>query len=137
MSDYTKEEISEILRVAEVLNKKGSSQKLNISKFCKEAGISRKNAYKHKKKIDPGLSAFEKKVQLLENDKEDLEHKLHHAEKRAHEADLYWQCRCILVELNRDYKKNGPGRTPRRLELIDDYNRISGLLGFEPLSCWE
>ena len=137
MSEYTKEEISEILRVAEVLNKKGSSQKFNISKFCKEAGISRKNAYKHKKKIDPSLSAFERKVQRLENDKEDLEQKLHHAEKRAREADLYWQCRCIVVELNRDYKKNGPGRTPRRLKLIDDYNKISNLLGFEPLSCWE
>jgi hypothetical protein len=137
MSDYTKEEISEILRTAEILKKKGSSQKLNISEFCKEARISRKNAYKHKKKINPSLEAFEQKVQRLKNEKEDLEKKLHHSEKRAREADLYWQCRCILVELNRDYKKNGHGRTPRRLKLIDDYNRISGLLGFEPLSCWE
>jgi len=137
MSEYTKEEISEILRTAEILKGKGSSQKFNISEFCQEAGISRKNAYKHKKKIDPSLSAFERKVQRLESEKEDLKHKLHHAEKRANEADLYWQCRTILVELNRDYKKNGAGRTPRRLELIDNYNKISDLLGFEPLSCWE
>lgn len=137
MSDYTKEEISEILRMAEILKKKGSGQKLNISAFCKEAGISRKNAYKHKKKIDPSLEASEQKIRHLEHEKEDLEHKLHHAEKRAREADLFWQCRCILVELNRDYKKKGPGRTPRRLKLIDDYNKISSLLGFEPLSCWE
>jgi len=137
MSDYTKEEISEILRTAEVLNKKGSSQKFNISKFCQEAGISRKNAYKHKKNIDPSLEAFEQKIQQLEKEKEDLEQKLHHSEKRAQEADLYWQCRTILVELNRDYKKNGAGRTPRRLELIDNYNKISDLLGFETLSCWE
>ena len=137
MSHYTKEEISQILRTAEILKTKGSAEKLNVSAFCKEAGISRKNAYKHKKHIDPSLNAVQQKLQQLEAEKAELEEKLYHAEERAREVDLVWKCRYILVELNRDYKKNGPGRTPRRLKLIADYNRISSSLGFERLSCWE
>ncbi|UCF13400.1 MAG: hypothetical protein JSW06_03865 [Thermoplasmatales archaeon] len=137
MSVYTKEDISAVLHTAELLNKKGSGQKINVSEFCLEAGISRKNAYKHKNNINVSVDSLEDKVRELENEKEQIEHKLVLAENRAREADLYWQCRCILVELNRDYKKNGPGRTKRRLELIETYNKIGDSLGFEPLSCWE
>ncbi len=45
MSTYTKEEVALVLQTAELLNKKGSSEKINISQFCREAQISRKNAY--------------------------------------------------------------------------------------------
>ena len=52
MSTYTKKEIAAILQTAELLKRKGSSERINISQFCREAGISRKNAYKHKRNID-------------------------------------------------------------------------------------
>ncbi len=50
MPTYTSEEISAVLNSAEILHNKGATEKINISRFCKEAGISRKNAYKHKKR---------------------------------------------------------------------------------------
>jgi len=135
MADYTKEEIAAVLYASEILNKKQSGEKINISAFCQEAGISRKNAYKHKNKLAP-----EKQKEQLEELIKQLEEtakKLEHAEQQAKEADLNWQCRNILVELNADYKKNGSGKTPRRLKLIENYNKISNLLGLKPLSCWE
>lgn len=135
MTDYTKEEIAAVLRVSEILNKRKSSEKINVSVFCKEAGISRKNAYKHKNKLAPEKQ--EEKINALIAELKAAATKLELAEKRAKEADLNWQCRNILVELNADYKKNGTGKTPKRLKLIENYNRISGLLGLEPLSCWE
>ena len=63
MSTFSKEEISAVLHVAEILKKKGSSEKINVSRFCKEAGISRKNAYKHKKKINISVDSLEEKIQ--------------------------------------------------------------------------
>ena len=135
MADYTKEEIAAVLYVSEILNKKKSGEKINVSAFCEEAGISRKNAYKHKNSHAPEKQ--KEKLNELINEMEETAKKLELAEKQANEADLNWQCRNILVELNDDYKKNGPGKTPRRLKLIENYNRISNLLGLEPLSCWE
>lgn len=135
MTDYTKEEIAAVIRVSEILNKRKSSEKINVSEFCKEAGISRKNAYKHKNKLAPEKQ--EEKINALIAELEAAATKLELAEKRAKEADLNWQCRNILVELNADYKKNGPGKMPKRLKLIENYNRISGLLGLDPLCCWE
>lgn len=135
MADYTNEEIAAVLYVSEILNKKKSGEKINVSAFCEEAGISRKNAYKHKNSHAPEKQ--KEKLNELINEMEETAKKLELAEKQANEADLNWQCRNILVELNADYKKKGPGKTPRRLELIDNYNKISNLLGLEPLSCWE
>ena len=135
MADYTNEEIAAVLYVSEILNKKKSGEKINVSAFCEEAGISRKNAYKHKNSHAPEKQ--KEKLNELINEMEETAKKLELAEKQANEADLNWQCRNILVELNADYKKKGPGKTPRRLELIDNYNTISNLLGLEPLSCWE
>jgi|GEM_PF-2082072 len=137
MADYTKEEIALILQAAEILKKNHSSLKINVSAFCQEAVISRKNAYKHKKKFDFSVSSREEKIKELEAVIEQLEHKLQLAELRAADADLYWELRNILVALNHDYKKKGPGQTPQRLRLIAAYNKISNLLGLESLSCWE
>ena len=136
MSTFSKEEIAAVLHAAEILKQKGSDEKINVSQFCREAGISRKNAYKHKKNIYPDASSLEEKVRRIEQEKAEIESKLAHAEKRAHEADLYWELRNILVALNRDIKKNGPVRTRKQQQLTDEYNRISALLGLEPHDFW-
>jgi len=110
MADYTKEEIAAVLYVSEILKKKKSGEKINVSAFCEEAGISRKNAYKHKNSHAPEKQ--KEKLNELINEMEETAKKLELAEKQANEADLNWQCRNILVELNADYKKKG--RAKRR-----------------------
>lgn len=137
MADYTKEEIARILQTSEILKRKDSAFKINISAFCKEAIISRKNAYKHKKNYDLSIKSRKDKVKELEAANEQLEHKLQLAEVRARDADLYWELRNILVALNTDSKKKGSGQTPQRLRLINAYNKISNSLGLEPLSSWK
>jgi hypothetical protein len=137
MPDYTKKEIALILQAAEILKKNQSALKINVSAFCEEAVISRKNAYKHKKKFDLSVESRAAKIKQLETLIEQLQDKLQLAELRAQDADLYWELRNILVALNQDYKKKGPGKLPKRLQLINEYNRISSLLGLESLSCWE
>src|SRR4030067_809560 len=129
MSQFSKEEISAVLHVAEILKEKNIGEKINVSRFCKEAGISRKNASKHKKNIDVSVPSLEEKVRQLQQEKTEIETKLNLAEKRARQADLYWELRNILVALNRDVKKNGPVQSPKQLRLCDEYNRIMGLLG--------
>lgn len=137
MSSYTKEELAQVLRTAEILKQHHSSQKINVVQFCREAEISRKNAYKHKNNIEDRLTFLEQQIERLKQGNQELTEKLSHAEDRAHQADMYWECRNVLVALNADYKKNGPGQTPKRLKLIDSYNKLAVCLGFEPLSCWE
>ncbi len=137
MPTFSKEEIATVLHAAEILKQKGSDEKINVSQFCREAGISRKNAYKHKKNIYPEASSLEEKVRRIEQEKAEIENKLAHAEERAREADLYWELRNILVALNRDVKKNGPVRSRKQLQLTDAYNRISASLGLEPYNFWD
>jgi hypothetical protein len=137
MTRCSKEEISAILHVAEILQRKGLSDKINVSRFCEEVGISRKNAYKHKKNINISVDSLEKRIHELEQEKQKITHKLEHAEKRAREADLYWEMRNILVALNNDTKKNGPGWTEKRQKLTDEYNKISVSLGLEPHNFWD
>jgi len=134
MSKYKKEEIALILHAAELLQEKGSSQKINLSNFCQEAGISRKNAYKHKKKINVSLDLLKEKNQQLEEENKQIQEKLKHAETRAREADLNWELRNVLVALNDDIKKNGLVPTVEQQKLIDTYNNIGSLLGLEPLN---
>lgn len=137
MPTCSKEEISAVLHAAEIIKRNGFSEKINVSRFCEEAGISRKNAYKHKKNINVNVNSLEEKVCELEQEKQQIQSKLEHAEKRAREADLYWELRNILVALNNDAKKNKTVRTAKRRQLINEYNRISALLGREPLSFWD
>ena len=137
MSTFTKEEIAAILQAAELLKQKGSKQRLNIAEFCREAGISRKNAYKHKKTINLSPAAYEEKLKHLEEQLTRIQEKLQKAEKRAQDADIYWEVRNILVELNKDIKKNGPGWTPERQKLTDRYNSIMISLGQKPHNFWD
>ena len=73
MSDYSKKEIALVLKTAELLRKKHSSELINVSQFCKEAGISRKNAYKHKQNIDFSEAAYQARVAELEQKKAEIE----------------------------------------------------------------
>jgi cell shape-determining protein MreC len=109
MAIYTKQEIAVVLQAAETLNQKGSSQKIKVSTFCREAGISRKNAYKHKNNIDSSQRHREQKFQQLELDNQQLREKLGLAEARAGEADLHSELRQILVARHDDIKKKETG----------------------------
>jgi len=137
MSTFTREEIATILQTAELLKQKGSKQRFNIAEFCREAGISRKNAYKHKKAINLSPGAFEEKLKQLEEQITRIQEKLEKAEKRAQDADIYWEVRNILVALNNDIKKNGPGWTLKRQKLTDRYNSIMISLGQKPHDFWD
>jgi len=137
MSEYSQEEIALILQAAAILQQHDFSQKINVSKFCQAAEISRKNAYKHKQQFDLARHSRDQQLQQLEARLAQLQEQLKLAERRAEDADLYWELRNILVALNEDYKKKGPGQTPRRRQLIAAYNRIADSRGLAPLSCWE
>jgi L-cysteine desulfidase len=134
MAICSKEEISVILHAAEILKSKGFSAQINVSQFCKEAEISRKNAYKHKNNITITIDHLEKQIAQLEQEKKEVIDQLSNTEKRAREADLNWELRNVLVALIDDYKKNGDTMTPKRQKLIENYNATSGLLGLPPLS---
>ncbi len=124
MATYTKQQIALVLQTAELLKQKGSSQTINISTFCREAAISRKNAYKHKNNIDLSQSCLEEKIQQLEWDNQQLREKLKLAEARAREADLYSELRQILIALHDDIKKNETGSIVRQQRLIDSSTSI-------------
>jgi hypothetical protein len=112
MPTYSKQQIVLVLKAAETLNHQGSSQKINVSTFCREAGISRKNAYKHKNNIDLSQNVVEEQMQQLEWDNQQLREKLKLAEARATEADLHSELRQILVARHDDIKKKKLGRQP-------------------------
>lgn len=124
MATYTKQQIALVLHTAELLKQKGSSQTINISTFCREAAISRKNAYKHKNNMDLSQSCLEEKIQQLEFENQQLHEKLELAEARAREADLYSELRQILVALHDDIKKNETGSIVRQQRLTDSSTSI-------------
>jgi len=124
MTIYTKQEIALVLQAAETLNQQGSSQKINVSTFCREAGISRKNAYKHKHNIDLSQRALKEKTQQLELDNQQLREKLQLSEARATEADLHSELRQILVALHDDLKKNEAGSLARQQRRIKSSSSI-------------
>lgn len=124
MATYTKQQIALVLHTAELLKQKGSSQTINISTFCGEAAISRKNAYKHKNNIDLSQQKLEQQLQQLKLDNQQLREKLELAEDRAREADLYSELRQILVALHDDIKKNETGSIVRQQRLIDSSTSI-------------
>jgi len=114
MATYSKQQIALVLHAAETLNQQGSSQQINVSSFCREAGISRKNAYKHKNNIDLSQAALEQQMQQLESDNQQLREKLKLAEAGATEADLHSELRQILVARHDDIKKNETGSIARQ-----------------------
>lgn len=124
MATYSKQKIALVLKAAEILNQLGSSQKINVSTFCREAGISRKNAYKHKNNIDLSPGALEERMHQLELDNQQLRDKLKLAEARAAEADLHSELRQILVALHDDIKKNATGSIARQPGRIKSSSNI-------------
>jgi hypothetical protein len=138
MSRYTPEEIAAILNAAELLQQKDAAQKINITQFCKDAGISRKNAYKHKKKIDKQTAELKKKIQILAKENDQTLQKLKHAEDRAGEVDLYSGAHEVLFEaIKYNYAKKNLTGTPEQKKLIKDYNKIADSHGLERLNFWE
>lgn len=136
MSQYTRAEIAQVLQTAELLNHKDSGEKINISRFCQEAGISRKNAYKHKKNDQQAQNGLTEQIALLEREKAELAAKLQLSEARAHEVDVYRGCNEVLVSAIKHNKKNFTG-TKQQRQLIAAYNKIASLQGLELLNCWE
>jgi hypothetical protein len=132
MSPYSKQEIAAVLQAAEILNKKEGGEKINISQFCREAGISRKNAYKHRNNIDTSEQFYKQQLAKLEQENAQLKQQLELAEQRAHEAGIHDQCREFLKQYNLN-KKN----PERRKELIKSYNKLAVSHGLAPLPFWE
>jgi hypothetical protein len=132
MSDFTSDEIAQILQAAELLKEKGSSQKINVQRFCEEAGISRKNAYKHKNNRSP--EAIKETIASLQKVKETLEEQLRLAMMQAEQADVYKRLFDLSVAIRVENKKNNDRVTERRRQLIDEFNNIAGSHGIKLLS---
>lgn len=132
MSDFTPDEIAQILQTAELLREKGSSQKINVQQFCEEAGISRKNAYKHKN--HRSVEAIEAKIAILEQAKETAEERLKLAMMQAKMADVYKKLFDLSVLIRQEAKKNNFRLTERRRQLIDEFNKIAGAHGIKLLN---
>jgi len=128
MSDFTSDEIAQILQTAKLLREKGSSQKINVQQFCEEAGISRKNAYKHKNNHSP--EAVEAQIASLEKANEALEAQLKLAMMQAEQADVYKKLFDLAVRIRVEGKKN----EQRRRQLIDEFNKIAGSHGINLLN---
>ena len=132
MSTYTKEEIALVLQIAELLKTKGSSLKINVSQFCKEANISRKNAYKHKNRHSP--ETVEARIASLEKTNEALEAQLKLAMMQAEKADVYKKLFDLSVLIRLEAKKNNFRLTERRRQLIDEFNKTAGSNGIKLLN---
>jgi hypothetical protein len=132
MSNFTPDEIAQTLQTAELLKEKGSSQKINVQQFCEEAGISRKNAYKHKNNRSP--EAFQEVIDSLQQAKETAEEQLKLALKLAEQADVYKRLFDLSVLIRLEAKKNNFRLTERRRKLIDEFNSIAGSHGINLLN---
>lgn len=138
MAKFTSEEIATVLRTAELLHQKGVDQRINISKFCKDAGISRKNAYKHKRKIDKQIRNLKEEKQHLERKCQAILEKLHCAEKVAREVDITSGVNEVLFEaVKHNIRKKNLIGTPEQKKLINDYNKIADSHGLERLPSLE
>jgi hypothetical protein len=128
LSDFTHDEIALILKAAELLKQKGCSQKINVQQFCEDVGISRKNAYKHKK--NRATAALEKKIEKLEQRKLITEAELKLARMRAENADVYEHLLDLSVEMYHDIKKNDRV-TPEQEKLMAEYARLASSHGIK------
>lgn len=132
MADFTSEEIAQILQTAELLRSKGSAQKINIQQFCKEAGISRKNAYKHKSNRSPGK--LNETIAGLQKEKTNAEEQLKLALLQVEKADVYKRLFDLSVAIRVESKKNKNKQTAKRRKLIDEFNRIAATHGIKLLN---
>lgn len=128
MSDFTHDEIAQVLKVAKLLRQKGCMQKINVQQFCEEAGISRKNAYKHKN--NRATAALEKRIEKLEQLKLIAEAELKLTRMRAENADVYEHLLDLAVEMYHDIKKNDTV-TPEQEMLMDEYVRVANSHGIK------
>jgi hypothetical protein len=134
---WTPDEIAQVLKAAELLKRKGSAQKINVAAFSGEIGLSRKNAYKHKKNHEHTLSDLQQRVEELQAQKSAAAEAIALLEKQLEEAELSEKLRLIMRELIIDYQKKEPVNKRRRRKLIEKYNRLCRSLAVEPLPLWE
>jgi hypothetical protein len=134
---WSYEEIAQVLKAAELLKRKGSTIKLNVSAFCHQIGLSRKNAYKHKRHFEQNTDHLRQQLAELKEAHSHDSEKIRLLETRLAEAEKHEKLRLVLHDLVQDYQKKEPGWTPRRQRLLDESNRISASLGLEPLSLWD
>jgi hypothetical protein len=133
-STWTPDEIAHVLKTAELLNQKGSAQKLNVAALCDEIGISRKNAYKHKKNHEHTQSDTQKQLDAFAAQHDAEVEKVRLLEERLAQADLHEKLRLVMRELIIDLQKKEAGSRPKRQRLIAEYNRLSTSLGQTPPS---
>ncbi|MCI0691709.1 hypothetical protein L0337_06830 [candidate division KSB1 bacterium] len=133
-SSWTPEEIAQVLKTAELLKQKDAAQKLNVAALCEEMGISRKNAYKHKKNHEHVRSDTQKQLQELAAQHDSDVEKIRLLEAHLEQADLHEKLRLVMRELIIDLQKKEPDPTPKRQRLIAEYNRLSTSLGQKPPS---
>jgi ABC-type Fe3+/spermidine/putrescine transport system ATPase subunit len=132
-STWTPADIAHVLKTAELLNQKGSAQKLNVAALCEEIGISRKNAYKHKKHHEHVQSDTQKQRQALAAQHNSDVEKIRLLEERLEQADLHEKLRLVMRELIIDLQKKDLGSRPKRQKLIEKCNQLSTFLGQKPL----
>lgn len=132
-SSWTPEEIAQVLKAAELLKQKDSAQKLNVAALCEEIGVSRKNAYKHKKNHEQVQSGTQKQFQELAAQHNSDAEKIRLLEERLEQADLHEKLRLVMRELIIDLQKKEPDSMPKRQRLIEKYNQLSISLGQKPL----
>lgn len=102
---WTHEEIGQVLKVAELLNRKSPGQKFNVSAFCEEIGLSRKNAYKHKRHYEEEITRLRQQLaQLQEQHSADVE-KTRLLEARLAEAERNEKLQAVMRELIQDSQK--------------------------------
>jgi len=134
---WSAEEIAQVLKTAEILHRKGATHKLNIRAFCQEIGLSRKNAYKHKRRFDQESASLRQQLADLQSLHSSDGEKIRLLELRLAEAEKQEKLRLVLRDLVQDYQKKEPSWTRKRQRLLDESNRISASLGLEPLNLWE
>jgi len=134
ISTWTPDEIAHVLKAAELLNQKDSAQKLNVAALCEEIGISRKNAYKHKKNHAHVQSDTQKQLQELAAQHDSDVEKIRLLEARLEQADLHEKLRLVMRELIIDLQKKEPDSMHKRQRLIAEYSRLSTSLGQKPPS---
>lgn len=107
-SVWTQEEIAQVLKTADLLRHKSKKQRLNIRDFCEEIGLSRKNAYKHKRHYETEIAEIKQQLaQIKEEHNRDIE-KNRLLEQRLAEAERKEKLIDLMRALIQDYQKKSP-----------------------------
>lgn len=135
-AEWTPEEIAQVLKTAELLKQKGSTQKINVATFSSEIGLSRKNAYKHKNNHEQSAESLKRQLESLQAQHDADAEKIRLLEKQLKQAEVSEKLRLVMRELIVDYQKKESASRPRHRKLIAKYNRLCRSLGLEPLKLW-